>query len=568
MSLFEANLSAIASRWPATARRIRETADRSGMEMMEITRTRGGEPTARLRREGAAAAYLHSRVAPREEGERRAAAVPPTTGFIVAFGPGLFYTVEALLARHESAVVVVVEPEPAMLRAALAWRDLRACLADERLRLLTADLASLEAAAAYVAQNYLPILHGAFYLEVPRARAEACGGQLRIIAEAAREQVADLAVQRRFGVRWFSNAVRNVATLPSQTVEIPLGETAVVAAAGPSLEEDIAELDGSIPVVSTDTAGPALLQRGIRPAAVVSLDCQQVSYHHLLTAGAEARGIPAVCDLSTAPTVLRASGPAVTTVTAYPLAQLLKHRFPELPSVDGGGGNVTQAAVDFVVGRGVRKIHVVGADFSYPAGHPYARDTYLYRHFRASETRLEPASTRLFELVHADPETRTVIEADGGRTYHTPKLDRYRERFLTAVEKLDAEVLLGPPGATSRPCGASRIHLSSPDGAGPDSSPDSGPDPRAESLRLPPLEKRREALHFYAETLAGLTLPPGPPASALERLEDTVREHWYTLLPLAAAFLDAEIDVRGASATLRSARSWAVEHLRRVLARP
>jgi hypothetical protein len=548
MSIFSANRAVLAGRHDELAAAI--DAATPGSEML-VEDARSGEPSARLRIDGAPGPYLHSRVDPRTEADRAAAAVSAAAGYVVVWGPGLFYEVEVLLGRPELAYLLVIEPRPAFLRAALESRDLRFPLSDPRLHIRTGSGADADSAARAVSETYLPVIHGAFHLEGARARAEESRETLGAVGAAARGQLADVAVQQRFGRRWFSNAIRNLATLPPATVDFPAADTMIVAAAGPSLEEQVAGLDSRIPVISTDTAAPALLQRGIRPASVVSLDCQQVTYHHLLSAGAALRRVPLMADLSTAPTVVRHAAQPVLATTAYPLARLLRRRFSELPTIDGAGGNVTQAAISVAVSLGARRIHLLGADLAYPCGAPYARDSYLYPHFRSSETRLHPTQSALMEMVLADPQTTSGEEA-GRRVYRTPRLSRYREKLEQQISRLDAEVIFGPPA---------RQPTKSAQAAATGAEPGRG----VRRFAVPSISSRIGWLNEYGEEVSALSVPDGAAARLLGEAGDEYRELWYSVLPAAAAFMGDELDVRRTPGVLAEALRWTAERLSRVL---
>jgi hypothetical protein len=560
MSVLTRNLAALAVRSPNTAEALSDTAPGG----LAVESARSGDPTARLLGDEGPGPYVHSRFDPRTDGARRAAAVSPATGYVLALGPGLFYEVEALLAREALAVVLVVEPQPGLLRAALEARDVSALLEDPRVMVATGKEALPKALSSRVSRSYLPLLHGAFRIEVPRAREgeEAITDAARAAGDAARAQLDDLAVQRRFGRRWLSHAVRNLATAPAGDVDLPSIDTVAVAAAGPSLEKHLAELDGATSVIATDTALPALTERGLRPLLVVALDCQQVSYHHLLTAFAPGttpnpRTVPMIADLSAPPSLLRRAGPVALGLTDYPLAGLLARRFDGLPSLPGTGGNVTQAAVSIAAGLGARRIHLLGADLSYPAGAPYARDTYVYPYFRSRATRLEPVQSRLFDMVLADPQTRGRRE-DAGLRYVPPKLETYRGNLEAFVDELDTDVIFGPGGRGPAP------------GRGPASgrgSEGAGRRSLGRRLSVPPLEERLAWLREYARAVAEAELPAGAGAAALAALSEAEREIWYTLMPTAASFTEGELDVGRARLALEASRRWVSDRLSRVLGR-
>ena len=559
MSIFSENRAVLAGRHGRLATELNSAYRRSDLLVEDGRR---GEPTARLRVNGEPGPYLHSRVDPRTEARRAATAISAAVGYVVVWGPGLFYEIEVLLERPELAYLLVLEPRPTFLRAALESRDLRPALSDPRLHIRTGIHAEPDSAAKTVSETYLPVIHGAFHIEGARPRAEESRETLAALGAAARGQLADMAVQQRFGRRWFSNAIRNLATLSPAGVDFPAADTMVVAAAGPSLEEQVADLDSRVPIISTDTAAPALLQRGIRPAVLVSLDCQQVSYHHLLTGGAALRRVPLMADLSTPPTVLHHAARAVLATTGYPLARLLRRRFSELPIIDGAGGNVTQAAVSVAVSLGARRVHLLGADLAYPDGAPYARDSYLYPHFRSTETRLHPTQSALMEMVLADPQTASAEEA-GRRVYRPPRLSRYRKNLEEQISTLDAEVVFGPPAAAAA---AEPTRRGAPGGARRRSDSRHGSNGDVLRFAVPPISSRVDWLNEYGEEVSALSVPAGAAAGQIGEPGDEQRELWYSILPAAAAFVGDELDVRRTPAVLETALRWTVERLSRVTA--
>ncbi|MFO8064311.1 MAG: 6-hydroxymethylpterin diphosphokinase MptE-like protein [Spirochaetota bacterium] len=563
MSIFGRNLEALKRRFPHIAADV-EGSDAEASSLVETARS--GEPTLRLCSPDGPGPYLHSRIDPRRDGRRRGDEVSPKVGYLVVWGPGLFYEIEYLLERPALALVVAIEPSEGMIRAALSARDIAHLLRNPRLHLLVGTSAEASEAARYVKSTYVPVLHGAFRVEPARPRADEARQTTDAVRSAATGQLEDVSIQRRFGLRWFSNAVRNLLAAESPPVHLPVRPEMVVAAAGPSLEESAALLHGSLPVISTDTALPVLLQRGIRPVAVVSLDCQQVSYHHLLVGGTEARDVPLAADLSSPPTVLRHVRRAVLTAGGHPFTHLVQEQLTGIISIDGSGGNVTQAAVSFATKLGARRVFLVGADLSYPQGRPYARDCYVYPYFRSRETRLEPAHAQLWDMVLADPQTKGEPQHEDGtaRTYRTPKLDMYRERLAEYVSGLDAEVVFEPPPARARVSQTGTREFT-----------------RADRTL------RRAVLEAVAEELEELVLPSQPsgthgeaaPANradpgswaeadggfaALSRRQQAL---WYALIPSAAAFLEGDLDVRNASRVLLHARQWAVGVIRGALER-
>ncbi|HET7838118.1 MAG TPA: hypothetical protein VFL04_00060, partial [Rectinemataceae bacterium] len=124
-ALLRSNLEAIGSRFPELAAILAETP----ADELETEATLSGEPTARP----AGGAWLHSTRSPRDEAKRLAAAcLSAGEDCALLLGFGLGYQAEACL-EAGATMVIVVEAEPGMLKAALCARELGVLLADERL---------------------------------------------------------------------------------------------------------------------------------------------------------------------------------------------------------------------------------------------------------------------------------------------------------------------------------------------------------------------------------------------------------------------------------------------------
>ncbi|MFZ5586628.1 MAG: glycosyltransferase family protein [Thermodesulfobacteriota bacterium] len=136
MDFFAANLAVLAQRQPNLARIIQAT---PAHPEAVIEPSRSGPPTLKLGN-----LRLTSGVDPVREGLGLAAAAP--AGPLAALGFGLGYHLEPLVGRD----LVVWEPDPRLLRAALDARDLSGLLTRLRLAVDPADLGDLSGRAAYV----------------------------------------------------------------------------------------------------------------------------------------------------------------------------------------------------------------------------------------------------------------------------------------------------------------------------------------------------------------------------------------------------------------------------------
>lgn len=263
--------------------------------------------------------------------------------------------------------------------------------------------------------------------------------------QAAVEEVrGDYSVQSHFGKRWLTNILMNLQRVQYAPDAILHGPRAAVTAAGPSLEQQLPHLAaerGSVLLVATDTSLPALVRSGIRPDAVLSIDCQNHGYHHFLQGLPD--GTSLFLDLASPAVLARRAVPPIFVASAHPFVQYVDSHWKRMPRIDTSGGNVTHAAVSLSRALGARRISVYGADFSYPAGKAYARGTYLYDYFLKEQDRFSPSEEKFYSFVHGSSQVRREVH-EGRVLYTTPVLRSYRERFVKLMETIDADVIPEP----------------------------------------------------------------------------------------------------------------------------
>jgi hypothetical protein len=522
--MLRANLRALARRSPALAAQLEETAPTVDAR---VEPARNGDAVPVLMRDGRHWA-LHSRYDPSAEAARLAQAIPRPS-YAVVYGLGAAHHVRALLASGGVTGALVVEPDPALVRLVLEAVPLDDLIADPRVDLALAIPASQ--LPGRLLAGYLPLLAGPL-AQVPlearvRLDPQYFAQAAAAIGRAARASADDMAVQARFGRRWFVNIVGNLPRMAPARPWPRIGPRAAVIAAGPSLDGQAALLgrlatDGTT-LIATDTALPALVQCGLQPAVVVSIDCQHVGYHHFL--GRLPRQSSVVLDIGSPPMLARRAGEPLFVTGAHPLGALIAAGLAPLPVLDFSGGNVAHAAVSLAAFLGVREVEVFGADFSYPRGAPYARGTYFFPHFLGKASRLTPADSALVGFVLSDCDLPPVPGVDGLR-YRSARLDSYREAFADRFGPLE-EIEPGRFVCRPRPPAVAPVAADSLRGSWPG------------------------WLRRYLAGLSGLAGSAGTAATSWRRLAPEPRTLWTTLLPIAAATVGATPAER-----LENARLW------------
>lgn len=547
----DANLRALSGVDAALASRIASCRPSPGVSYAAAS---SGAPVPRVRdSDSGRFRALHSAVDPGREG-RRIYGELQGAGFMVFIGMGAAYHIVPALEDASISGILVIEEDLSFARSILENIELTRLLGDSRVRLLVAPAPG--AAEAALVSSYVPALMGSmksFTLRTMRHGAEFGGSVAGEIGSAMERIRADFSAQARFGKRWVSNTLTNLPYIGGEGF-VPAGKREVwIAAAGPSLDLQIPLLrdrDPDAMLLSTDTALPALLARGLRPDAVISIDCQHYGYHHLLASrigGCSPESVPFLFDVSSPPVLVRAAERRGFFAGGHPLSRYIARNWIQLPQVDTSGGNVAYAALSAAQTFGARRIGICGLDYSYPDGKPYARGTYIPTLFDSGSLRLEPAESRYASLVWSGDVMRSPIE--NGWRYTKPLLDSYHAGMRMLISRAEAEVTV-PEGR-----GLPFPNL-----------PVSGKNPRLRSWDPLPRPRTgwREFLGEYRTSVSSLTIPGNPPGLSIRMLPDDEREVWMTLLPLLPG-LEAEGNACARSHLLEKAKEWTLSRLDRTL---
>jgi hypothetical protein len=366
--VFERNLARLRARCPRLAERV-AAADASA-----VTAARGPTGAVTLAERGV---QLGSAYDPVAEGRRQAAPfVAAAPDLLVAVGVGLAHHVEAWRSACR-APVLVYEPSPARLRALLAARaDLDWIAAPEvhwaaDLDELTGSFQSLYQAGLAVRSCVHPI--------VARLDAGAVREALDRVAHAKRALDAAAATRVTMMRTWSEIAVDNAPQIVATPGLSALhgrfeGVPAVVVAAGPSLDVQLARLAAASPrvlIVAIGQAVAALLRAGIQPHLVHAIESKNVA--HQLTETGDSRLLSLVLAPSTHPALFEVPVRArfVATPASYGTSRWIAEALGETHFVPGGA-TVTHSAVHLAVALGARDVALIGQDLAFTGGRVYA----------------------------------------------------------------------------------------------------------------------------------------------------------------------------------------------------
>ena len=290
-------------------------------------------------------------------------------------------------------------------------------------------------------QNYIPSIYPSFKLIEYRSwileNQNVYEKIQNITSEALKNIAQDFSTQAHFGKIWQRNIINNLKQISNDTeIIFPKEKTAVVVAAGPSLDKNITwikENREKIFIFATDTAYKTLQKEQFFSDAVISIDGQNISHQHFLRKiNDKTIFIFDLCGNSSCIRKIKKNGNNIIfTTTGHPLitfAEQTQNTDYNFIFANAGTGTVTISALDFANKVGFNEIIVIGADFSFPNKKPYAKGTYLEDIYLSNNNRINTIEKNYTALMY-----RTEIIKD--MKYPTTKiLQSYKEAFQKWLE--------------------------------------------------------------------------------------------------------------------------------------
>lgn len=408
-----------------------------------LERSRAGALVPVRRSDGA---WLGSRYDPGKEAQRWTLAQAFQDDDLPVIVGYLPYAIKECAARP----MIVVEKDPSLLKAALAGIELGDAL-DGVVVTLDDHGAKLESAIRSV---YDPFRHSKVRVVLSPFATD--------FEWTARIAEAALIVQREFAMnllssayqlpKWLITMMKNLETYVSSPDAAVLenllaGETAIIVAAGPSLDRNIAELrlvNGRAPIVAVDTALRAMEAAGVRPDIVVSVDTNDANAMDVdgLT---DSLGAILVADQIASSEVVEAfRGPKIflrsinfildqegrAVRSDQPIDRFIADLAgrSDVPSWQSGG-SVSTNAFCLAHYMGMRRVILVGQDLAFTGGRTHVKGV----GYEDARTGLSQRFTTLETQFHrTTSEGRIVVDSwDGGKV----ETNEVMREFLRWYEK-------------------------------------------------------------------------------------------------------------------------------------
>jgi hypothetical protein len=359
---------------------------------------------------------MHSRYNPVKEAEQTAALLKGNCNFFLIAGIGGAYLINAIRKLYPESIILAAENSNEDIEFLKQIPSFLKMKDDKKIIIF-----AVENTAQTLLHYYLPSAYGSFQIveqkswtiENPSGIAE-----FRKQVDCASKIIsADFSVQAHFGKIWQRNILTNLKKISSPSKFVfPVNKTALVAAAGPSLDSTVSYIINhrdSLYIIATDTAFCSFSKRGIYCDAVISIDGQEISHNHFFPLASFSQlNTLFIFDLCANPAAVRTiqkKGYNILFIhTGHPLSQYISKYSEQSGNgsflyLETGTGTVTIAATDFAIKAGFSRIIAAGADFSYLNGKSYMKGTYLDALYNKVSNRLYPCETIFDKLLFRTP---------------------------------------------------------------------------------------------------------------------------------------------------------------------
>jgi hypothetical protein len=298
---------------------------------------------------------------------------------IITFGIGLGYLLDETFMAYPSKIFVY-EPDLELLHFVLNNVDISEHLSSGRV-FLTNDMDELIAKLSntYITKDKVEIVYLKNYAVVKNKELLMLTQK---VLDTCKSKMVDINTISKFSKKWLLNTINNIGTINSGNVYLLsdlenkfIGQTAIIAAAGPSLNDNISKIKANrdkFVVFSVNKAVRHLLENGIVPDFVVCLDA---SYMGKTLSGLteQLTDVACIMDIRTDHYVLEDKFKQV--FVNFSETDFLSKRiakFNKFIKFYEAGGSASTLALTAASKMGFSKIILVGVDLAFKEGQIYA----------------------------------------------------------------------------------------------------------------------------------------------------------------------------------------------------
>jgi hypothetical protein len=488
-----ANLAALWQVDPALARRIEApdtpfSTPACGAHLT-VEPARNGEPTVTVRSPEGRAVTLHSKYDPAAEAKKLVESVDAER--CVAFyllGLGLGYPLQAIFDRaSDESIFFVFEPDIELIRTALEQRDLSQLIASGRVYFFTvADKAEiftkLTPMAAMCSMGFEGVTHAPSLALHPEFFGEV-QGWIAEYASFARTSLNTLVINgRRTAENVTANLDRYLSTPGVEELKDQYkGRPAIIVSAGPSLRKNkhlLKDADGKAVFIAVQTILQPLLELGIEPQFVTSLDYHDIStrYYEKLPRDlktrlvAEPKASPKIFDVFPGPVTILGNDfadrllremtqPNTPGSERKATTQMSSEHAPLRKGRLSSGATVAHLAYYLAEHLGCDPVIFVGQDLGFADGLAYAPGTNIDDVWRPELGRFCTVEMKQWEFIARDrPILRRIPDFEGKPMYTEERLFTYLQQFERDFLKTKTRIIDATEGG-ARKRGAATMSL-------------------------------------------------------------------------------------------------------------
>jgi hypothetical protein len=451
-----ANLAALWVNDPGLAAQIESLPEPGGYP---VEPSKSGPPTAALTTAQGRRLYLHSRFDPVAEAAKLTDTIDAGKAGYFILGFGLGYHTETLFDRAgDEAIFCIFESDLRLLRTAMESRDLSRLLESRRLLFFLAPdkselLNRLNPHTALFSVGVETVVHAASH-QVAGSFYEQVRIWLEEFESFRQTSMNTLVLNSR---RTAENIARNVgwyAASPSlsRLKDCYKGNPAIIVSAGPSLRKNkhlLKDLQGRAVIVAVQTTLQPLLEMGIEPQFVTSLDYHEICTRffeklprHLKTELiAEPKANNAIFNMNPGPLSMLGSE------FAEGLLREMKLRHEMMPP----GATVAHLAYYLAEHIGCDPIIFVGQDLGFSDGLCYAPGTSYEDVWRPELSRFCSAEMKQWEqIVRERFIMRKITDYQGRPMYTEERLFSYLQQFERDFLKTRTRIIDATEGGAAK----------------------------------------------------------------------------------------------------------------------
>ena len=387
VDIFERNLESIKGNqrylYHKYEEKSKELIDVNKLEYIYSAKARDGEQIVIIRTD-AAEYRLNSMYRPLEEAKRWAGQYEfiNLNTVVAMFGMGNGILIRALLDKMgESDFLIVYEPSPDLFNHVLHNYDITDILSKKNVVFIVEGINDIEFHMVLYSMIDISNIKSqlqCIYPNYEKIFAESCVKFYKEVKNCFQSARININTSIYLGEKYIDNTLKNIGylkdgiSLLELKERIPEGLTAIVVAAGPSVQDNIDELrkaKGKAVIFAVDRILDYLLDSGIVPDFVVSIDPKKELRHFSLR---EDITIPLICYLESNHEILaRHRGVKIICSNSPFIAKLYEKAEKIIPSLKTSG-SVAIVTYSACVKLGFKRIVLVGQDLAYSDGHSHA----------------------------------------------------------------------------------------------------------------------------------------------------------------------------------------------------